>query len=176
MPRCSCVFAALCLLAASCVVAASSAAAKHKSSAAARHHKSSIAAKHKSSVAARKHKSSVAKKQGSSVTAKEEPATPQPRTPVDKHECIAVAQAFYEQAGALSRRTKQTIPREFERVISNLDEFCGEEEFEKARISIDWMDTCLHNFTSDYRARLCSRSESYFCAVAPQSDGCSHSQ
>ena len=71
---------------------------------------------------------------------------------------------------------KQTIPQEFERVISKLDELCGEEDFEKARISIDWMDTCLNNFTQDYNLGFCSRSKSYFCAIDPQSDGCLASQ
>jgi hypothetical protein len=174
MPRSSCVLAVLSLLAASCVVAASSAVAKHRSSAVA---KSSVAAKHKSSVAVKRHRSAAAKKQKSKeqkssvVAAKEEQLiTPRPRTPLDKHDCIAVAQAFYEQAGTLSRRKKQTIPREFERVISKLDEFCGEEEFEKARISIDWMNTCLQNL--NYKTEFCSRNGSYFCAVDPQSDSC----
>jgi hypothetical protein len=173
MPRSSCVLAVLPLLAAACVVAASSAVAKHRSSAAA---KSSIAAKHKSSVAIKKHRSAAAKKQKSKkqkssvVAAKEEPViTPRPRTPLDKHDCIAVAQAFYEQAVTLSRRTKQTIPREFERVISKLDEFCGEEE-KKAKISIDWMNTCLQKFSN--KTEFCSRNGSYFCAVDPDSDSC----
>jgi hypothetical protein len=99
-----------------------------------------------------------------------------PRTPVDKYDCIAVSQAFYEQATSLSSRTKQAIPREFERVVSKLDEFCGEEEFEKARISIDWMDLCLKNFTKDDKSGFCSRNKNYFCAIDPQSDGCLRSQ
>jgi hypothetical protein len=70
----------------------------------------------------------------------------------------------------------QIIPREFERVISKLDEFCGEEEFEKARVSIDWMDKCLKNFTKDYELEFCSRNKSYLCAIDPQSDGCLQSQ
>jgi hypothetical protein len=174
MPRSSCVLAIMPLLAAACVVAASSAVAKHRSSAAA---KPSIAAKHKSSVAVKKHRSAAAKKQKSKkqkssvVAAKEEPLIAlRSRTPLDKHDCIAVAQAVYKQAGTLSRRTKQTIPREFERVISKLDEFCGEEEFEKARISIDWMNTCLQNFSN--KTEFCSRNGSYFCAVDPESDSC----
>src|SRR5438552_528398 len=94
--------------------------------------------------------SSVAAKQRSSAATKEKPVTLTPRTPADKSDCIAVSQVFYRQAKALSRRTKQIIPREFERVVSNLDVFCGEEDFEKARISIDWMNTCLENFSKDY--------------------------
>src|SRR5208337_1212761 len=96
---------------------------------------------------------------------------PTARTPTDKTDCIVLSQAFYGHAKSLARRAKQSIPREFTRVVTNLDEFCGEEDFEKARISIDWMDTCLNNFTKDYNLGFCSRSKSYFCAIDPQSDG-----
>jgi hypothetical protein len=143
-------------------------------------------AKHKSSLVAKhtKHKSSAAvkhKKRKSSAVAKHTPAAtpaviPTTRTPTDTGDCIAVAQAFYEQAEALSRRTKQSIPGEFQRVISKLDEFCGEEDFEKARVSIDWMSTCLQNFTRDHQLSFCSRTKSYFCAIDPQSDGCLQNQ
>jgi hypothetical protein len=44
----------------------------------------------------------------------------------------------------------------------------SKEEFEKARISIDWMNTCLQNL--NYKTEFCSRNGSYFCAVDPQSD------
>jgi hypothetical protein len=64
-------------------------------------------------------------------------------TPTNKSDCLAVSQTLYRQAERLSKRTKQIIPREFARVAANLDEFCGEENFEKARIRIDWMNTCL---------------------------------
>jgi hypothetical protein len=173
MPRSSSITVALCVLAASsslCVLATSAVVAKQKPSVVAKH-KSSVVAKHKSSAAA-KRRSSAAAKRKSSVAAKQESVTPTPRTPVDKYDCIAASQAFYGQAKTLSRQSKQTIPREFERVASNLDEFCGEEEFEKARISIDWMNTCLQNFTKDYKLEFCSRNKSYFCAIDPQSDGC----
>jgi hypothetical protein len=120
--------------------------------------------------------SSVVGRQKSSVVGKQKSVTPTDRTPADKHECIAVSQALYGQAKTQSRRTKQIIPREFVRVASNLDEFCGEEDFEKAWISIDWMNTCLKNFTKDYKLELCSRNKSYFCAIDPQSDGCLQSQ
>jgi hypothetical protein len=101
---------------------------------------------------------------------------PTARTPTDETDCIALSQAFYGHAKTLARRTKQSIPREFMRVVTNLDEFCGEEDFEKARISIDWMDTCFKNFTKDYESGACSRSKSYFCAIDPASDGCLASQ
>jgi hypothetical protein len=115
-------------------------------------------------------------KHKSSVVAKHKSDTPTVRTPVDKNDCVALSQAFYGQAKTVSRRAKQTIPREFTRVASNLDELCGEEDFEKARISIDWMNTCLQNFTKDYKLGFCSRNKSYFCAIDPQSDGCLQSQ
>jgi len=118
-----------------------------------------------------KHKA--AKKAKDKEVAKEAPT---PRTPVDKQDCIGVSQAFYSQAKSLSRRTKQNIPREFERVISNLDQFCGEEEFEKARVTINWMSTCLQNFSRDDQQGYCSRDKRYFCALEPQSDGCLQTQ
>src|SRR2546423_10899099 len=83
----------------------------------------------------------------SSTEAHKQPQTP--RTPNDKDECITLSQAFYEQGQAVSRRAKQTLPREFVRVASDLDRFCGEEEFEKARVSINWMNTCLQNLGKD---------------------------
>jgi hypothetical protein len=97
---------------------------------------------------------------------------PQPRTPVDKHDCIATAQVFYERAGTLARRTKQSIPQGFERVIAKLDEYCGEEEFEKARTSLDWMSTCLQNLAGSEKAASCSMNGSYLCALDAQSDAC----
>jgi hypothetical protein len=95
---------------------------------------------------------------------------PEPRTPADKHECIAAAQAFYVQAENISRRIKRGIPQEFERVIAKLDELCGEEEFEKARTSIDWMNICLQNLTNNLG--YCTRNEAYFCGIDPESDDC----
>jgi hypothetical protein len=150
-------------------MATSFAVAKHKS-----YHKSSVAAKkHKSAGARQKHRSSASKKDKSSVAAKEEAiAIKEPRSPVDTQDCIAQARAFYKRAGATAKRAKQSIPQEFEHVISKLDEFCGEEEFDKARISLDWMQTCLQNFSKDNTAVYCSRTASYFCAIDAQSDAC----
>lgn len=168
-----CVKAAACLIAASgslCLLATSSVVAKHKPSVAAKHK----ASKHKSTVA--RHPSS---KRRSSAAKDKSPAAAQrksvdltPRTPVDKYDCIAESQTFYQRARTVFIRGKQSIPQEFERVASNLDEFCGEEEFEKARISIDWMSACLQNYTKDDKQGFCSRDKSYFCALDPQSDGC----
>jgi hypothetical protein len=105
--------------------------------------------------------------------AKEKPiVAPTPRTPADKTDCITLSQAFYGHAKVVVKRAKQSIPREFIRVVSDLDEFCGEEDFDKARITIDWMDTCLKNFSKDDKSGLCSRNKSYFCAIDPRSDGC----
>jgi hypothetical protein len=111
-----------------------------------------------------------------SAAAKQDSVILTPRTPVDKTDCIAVSQVFYGQMKTQSRRAKQGIPREFVRVVSNLDEFCGEEDFEKARISIDWMSTCLQNFTKEDKSGFCSRNKTYFCAIDPRSDACLQSQ
>jgi len=91
---------------------------------------------------------------------------------VDKDDCITVAQAFYEQAEATWRRAKQSVPQEFKRVTSSLDELCGEEEFEKARISIDWMNACLQEVAKDAKSDACSRSKQYFCAIDARSEAC----
>jgi hypothetical protein len=64
------------------------------------------------------------------------------------------------------------LSRESSRVTSNLDESCGEEDFDKAWISIDWMNTCLANYTKDYSLGFCSRNKAYFCAVNPRSEAC----
>jgi hypothetical protein len=128
----------------------------------------SLAAKSKPPVAA-KYKAS---KNKASLAAKQPSVEATPRTPVDKDECIAVSQAFYRQAKTISKQANQTIPPEFMRVVTNLDVSCGEEEFEKARASIDWMNTCLENFTQDRKLGFCSRNSSYFCAVDPRSNGC----
>jgi hypothetical protein len=93
-------------------------------------------------------------------------------TPRNRNECLAVAQALNEQAKKLSQQTKQGIPREFTRVASNLDHSCGAEDFNKAWISIEWMNGCLNNFNKDAELGFCSRNEGYACALAPQSDAC----
>ncbi|HEY6256326.1 MAG TPA: hypothetical protein VIY51_11095 [Xanthobacteraceae bacterium] len=92
--------------------------------------------------------------------------------PAGQKDCAATSKALYAQAEALSKRGKQIIPREFARVAANLDEYCDEGDFAKARISIDWMNTCLKNFTKNYNLGFCSRQKSYFCALDPQSDAC----
>jgi hypothetical protein len=172
MPRRVGLIAAVCLLAFTgglCLSATPSFAAKHRASAISK--KVSVGAKHRSSAA--RHKSGRHNRAGKKAdVAKLEAASPEARTPVDKADCITVSQVYYERAQSLAVRTRHGIPKEFERVVSNLDQFCGEEEFDKARVSIDWMDTCLKNFDRDSELGLCSRNKSYFCAIDPVSDAC----
>ena len=93
-------------------------------------------------------------------------------TPRNRNECLAVAQALNEQAKKLSQQTKQGVPREFTRVASNLDHSCGAEDFNKAWISIEWINGCVKNFTKDAELGFCSRNEGYSCALDPRSDAC----
>jgi hypothetical protein len=165
-PRISCVLLVICLLAGSGSVwlfETSSAIAKQRSAVVQKHKKSSLVKKDKSVVARKKQKSLAAKNRKSVVSAKKEPRIiPEVRTPVDKHDCIAAAQVFYGKAQTLAGQMKQTIPQEFHRVVSKLDEFCGE----------DWMNLCLENFTGDRRAEFCSSNKSYFCAIDPKPSAC----
>ena len=94
-------------------------------------------------------------------------------TPRNKNECLAVAQTLNEQARKLSQQAKrQGVSREFTRVASNLDHSCGAEDFNKAWISIEWMNGCIKNFTKDAELGFCSRNEGYSCALDPRSDAC----
>ena len=93
-------------------------------------------------------------------------------TPRNKDQCLAVAQTLNERAKKLSQQTKQGVPREFTRVASNLDHSCGAEDFNKAWISIEWMNGCINNFTKDADLGFCSRNEGYSCAINARSDGC----
>jgi hypothetical protein len=150
--------AALCFVAALgslCVFATSADAAKQRSSSAAKHR---------------------AAKQRPVTPPKPAPTVATDQTPTNKNDCLTVSQILFGRADTLSKRAKQAIPREFTRVVSNLDESCGEEDFEKARINIDWMNTCLANFAADYKLGFCTRDKSYFCAINPRSDGCLQSQ
>jgi hypothetical protein len=107
-----------------------------------------------------------------SLVARPDRAAAAAHAPVSQKECAAASKALYRQAEGLSKRTKQIVPREFARVAANLDDYCDGADFEKARISIDWMNTCLKNFTRNYDLGFCSRNKSYFCALDPQSDAC----
>ena len=112
--------------------------------------------------------------------AKNTPVAPRPKqapirtdlTPRDKNECLAVARTLNDQAKKLSQQTKRGIPRELTRVAADLDNSCGEDDFGKAWISIEWMNGCLNNFTKDVELGFCSRNEGYSCALSPQSDAC----
>jgi len=151
--------AALCFAAAlgsMCVFATSSDAAKQRSSSAAKHR--------------------AVKQRPVTPAAKPAPTVATDQTPTNKNDCLTVSQTLYERAEALSKRAKQSVPREFTRVASNLDESCGEEDFDKARISIDWLNTCLANYTKDYSLGFCTRDKSYFCAINPRSDACLQNQ
>ena len=165
--------AAFCVLAVSgllCAVAAPSALAKSTPPVA---EKSGAGGKKHVIVAAKKNKKAAAKTRRSKVATKSAPVTkPEVRTPTDKQDCIAVAQAFYRDAGSRARGAKQSIPDGFIRVISKLSELCGEEEFDKARMSIDWMDACLQNLAGDLKTKFCSSHESLLCAVDPQAKVC----
>ena len=94
-------------------------------------------------------------------------------TPRNKNECLAVAQTLNEQAKKLSRQTRQGYPAQSSLAsASDLDQSCGEEDFKKAWISIEWMNGCLNNFTKDAELGFCSRNEGYSCALDPRSDTC----
>jgi len=92
--------------------------------------------------------------------------------PTDTAACTRISEDLYKQAERLEKRTRSPIPREFARVAANLDEYCEEKEFEKARISIEWMETCIKNYTKPYKLGFCTRSKKYFCAIDPASDAC----
>ena len=113
---------------------------------------------------------------GASIAAQPTRVAAAAHAPASQKDCAATSKALYGQAEALSKRTKQIIPREFDRVSANLDDYCDEGDFEKARISIDWMNFCLKNFTRNYNLGFCARNKSYFCALDPQSGGCLQSQ
>jgi len=79
--------------------------------------------------------------------------------PASQKDCAATSKALYRQAEALAKRSKEIIPREFDRVSANLDDYCDGGDFERACISIDWMNTCLKNFTKNYNLGFCSRNK-----------------
>jgi hypothetical protein len=94
-------------------------------------------------------------------------------TPIDTEACLKLNEKLYAWAEAQEKKDKKLIiPREFARVSANLEEYCNDKEFEKARISIDWMNTCIENYRKPYKLGFCQRTEKYFCAIAPGSDGC----
>jgi hypothetical protein len=92
--------------------------------------------------------------------------------PTDTASCLRINEELYKQAERLEKRTKLIIPREFARVNATLDDYCEAMEFEKARISITWMETCIKNWRKPYKLGFCTRSKAYFCAIDPTSDAC----
>ena len=84
-----------------------------------------------------KHRSVTTKPRAAPATKeKPKPAVATDQTPTNKNDCLTVSQTLYERAEALSKRAKQSVPREFTRVASNLDESCGEEDFDLSLIHI----------------------------------------
>jgi hypothetical protein len=135
--------------------------------------KSSAGGKKATVTSKKKKKGLAAKKRKSKSAAKSAPAAkPEPLTPTDKQECIAVAQAYFREAGRLSKQTRQDTPRGFIRVISKLSELCGEEEFDKARTSIDWMDGCLRDFGDKQKDGFCATDAHLLCTVDPEAKSC----
>ena len=92
--------------------------------------------------------------------------------PKDHRECLERSKALEAEAERRHKATRVQIPREFARVSSNLDDFCNDNDFVKAAVSISWMETCLSNFTKPYELGFCTRNRAYFCATFPESDGC----
>jgi hypothetical protein len=95
-----------------------------------------------------------------------------PVAPTTLQECISVSEALYARAEQLSKAKKIPLPRDVARVSFNLEEFCRDLDFVKARVSIEWLETCLNNFSKDYKLGFCTRQRDYFCATYPESDGC----
>jgi hypothetical protein len=160
---------AFCLLAASCVTAASSVEAKQRSYAAGKD-RANVAVAGKRKAMKRKPVARQTAKRKSLNLVRIEQASPIAiaRTPVDKNDCIGAAQTSYARAQGLFRRKKQSIPRDFEQVISGLNQLCGEEEFEKARTSLEWMNGCLASLSTD----SCSVDRHYLCAIDPRLEAC----
>ncbi len=92
--------------------------------------------------------------------------------PKDTAACQRLSETLYKQAEALEKKTRIKIPREFVRVSADLDDFCGDKNFDKARVSADWMETCLANWRKPYKLGYCSRDKKYSCAVYPDSEAC----
>jgi hypothetical protein len=90
----------------------------------------------------------------------------------DTTACLRIGEALYKEAQGLQQRTRLPIPREFARVAANLDDYCQDKEFDKAGISIEWMETCLKNYTKPYKLGYCIRGKKYFCATDPSSEAC----
>ena len=94
------------------------------------------------------------------------------RSPTNKDECLKVSEDLYAGAARAGKRTHIVVPREFFRVASNLDDFCEQGDFQKAAVSIEWMETCIRNLRKKYSEGFCRRTKRYFCATFPELEGC----
>jgi hypothetical protein len=102
-----------------------------------------------------------------------QPATKSAVVPTDTESCIKTNEKLYAWAeGQQKKDKKRIIPREFARVSANLEDYCNDKEFEKARISIDWMNVCIENYRKPYSLGFCQRTRKYSCAIDPEDDGC----
>jgi hypothetical protein len=90
--------------------------------------------------------------------------------PVSAAQCTQTSERLYAEAEQQEKRTRRPIPRDFARVAANLDEFCEQGDFARARVAIGWMRRCLADFMRD--SGSCTRNRAYFCATFPDSDGC----
>lgn len=92
--------------------------------------------------------------------------------PKDKAARLRLNDALCEPVEALEKETCIRIPRGFVRLSSNLDEFCNNKDFNTARVSVEWMETCLANWRKPYKVGYCSRNKKCSCAVYPDPEGC----
>jgi hypothetical protein len=93
--------------------------------------------------------------------------------PTDPAACSKLNEQLYAWAEAQEKKNKKLIiPREFARVSADLDEACGDKDFKKAQIALDWMNNCIKNYTKPYKLGFCQRDKKYFCAVLPGTDAC----
>jgi hypothetical protein len=93
--------------------------------------------------------------------------------PTNPAACSKLNEQLYAWAEAKEKTNRKLIiPREFARVSADLDEFCGDQEFAKAQIALDWLNTCIKNYTKSYKLGFCQRNQKYFCGVLPESDAC----
>jgi hypothetical protein len=93
--------------------------------------------------------------------------------PPDSAACSKLNEQLYAWAEAKEKKNRKLIiPREFARVSADLDEFCGDKDFAKAQIALDWLNTCIKNYSRPYKLAFCQRTQRYFCGVLPESDAC----
>ena len=92
--------------------------------------------------------------------------------PLDTAACQTIGTKLYQRAEDFKKRFRLEIPREFARVSADLDEFCEGNNFKKARVSINWMETCLKNYRKPYKHGFCQRRKTYFCTIDKESDAC----